>query len=312
MHSLNTLAGTLLSAIPFGVSIVDDNLNLLYVNQRIEQRVGAGATGRRCYDVYSDNHKQCPGCPVNANLHCRDGDSLEIEGMFGGRTIQITYTTVDLNGGRVLLEVMQDITQRKLAEDTVRQTLEALRVTSEKTVNALARMVERLDPYIAGHQRRVAMLACAIAREIGLSEEQISAIGVAGTLHDIGKIDMPVSILSKRARLSEIEIAIVKTHPRVGYDIVRTIPFPQSVAQIVLQHHERINGSGYPQGLTKDNILPEARVLAVADVVEAIVSPRPHRPDMGSREILDEISEKRGILYDPMAVDAYFRLFPEK
>ncbi|MGQ9513402.1 HD-GYP domain-containing protein, partial [Thermodesulfitimonas sp.] len=161
----------------------------------------------------------------------------------------------------------------------------------------------------AGHQRRVAQLACAIAQEMGLPPDQVVGLRVAGMLHDIGKIYVPAEILSKPGRISEYEFSIIKTHPEVGYDIVKEIEFPWPVAQIILQHHERLNGSGYPVGLRDKEILLEARILAVADVVEAMSS---HRPALGTAAALAEISEKSGLLYDPTVVNVCLRLFTEK
>jgi len=211
------------------------------------------------------------------------------------------------------LAVFTDITERKRAEEELRQSLERLQRTLEGTIHALASAVEMRDPYTAGHQRRVAQLACAIAKEMGLPEERISGVLLAGLIHDIGKINMPAEILSKPGRLNELEYGLVKTHSQAGYEILNgTIEFPWPVAQIVLQHHERMDGSGYPQGLKGEEILLEARVLAVADVVEAMVSYRPYRSARGVDQALREISQNRGILYDPEVVDACLKLFTEK
>lgn len=197
-------------------------------------------------------------------------------------------------------------------DEKLKQTLEKLRKAMGGIIEAMALMLETRDPYTAGHQRRVADLARAIATEMGLSEEQIDGIRTAGVIHDLGKIYVPAEILNRPGRLTPIEFALIKPHPQVGYDILKNIEFPWPVAQIVLQHHERLDGSGYPQGLPGDEILPEARVLAVADVVEAMASHRPYRPALGVDKALDEISSKKGIHFDPAAVDACLRLFREK
>lgn len=179
------------------------------------------------------------------------------------------------------------------------------------TVQAIAATVEMRDPYTAGHQRRVADLATGIAGEMNLSHEQIYAIHLAGIVHDLGKIAIPAEILSKPSRLNEMEYNFIKTHPRAGYDILKDIDFPWPIAQMVFQHHERMDGSGYPQGLKGEAILPEARILAVADVVEAIASHRPYRPGLGMETALEEIQSKRGMLYDAAVVDATLRLIRE-
>lgn len=208
--------------------------------------------------------------------------------------------------------IMCAITERKRAEEELRQSYERLQRILEETVGALSSAVEKRDPYTAGHQRRVALLACSIAREIGWSEKQIEGIRVSALLHDIGKIYVPAEILTKPGVLSEAEMGIIRVHPQAGYDILKMIEFPWPVAPITLQHHERMDGSGYPSGLKSPALILEARILAVADVVEAMCSHRPYRPARGVDEALKEISRNRGILYDGQVVDACLRLFSEK
>ena len=200
-------------------------------------------------------------------------------------------------------------TKHKRATKELQRSYDQLRNTFIATVNALASTVEMKDPYTAGHQQWVTRLACAIAKEMGLSKEQIEGIRMAGLIHDIGKINIPAEILTKPGHLSEIQYNMVKIHPQVGCDILREIKFPWPVAQIVLQHHERIDGSGYPQALSGDAIILEARILAVADTVEAMSSHRPYRAAHGIERALDEISRNRGTQYDPEVVDVCLRLF---
>lgn len=189
---------------------------------------------------------------------------------------------------------------------------EKLRKGLEDTVLAISAMVEMRDPYTAGHEQRVAELAAAIATEMGLPADRVYGIHLAGSIHDLGKIQVPAEILSKPGRLNEVEYRLVKQHPQIGYEILKNIEFPCPVAQMVLQHHERLDGSGYPRGLKGGEILPEARILSVADVVEAMASHRPYRPGIGLPAALEEIGRNRGVLYDPDAVDACLRLFREK
>jgi putative nucleotidyltransferase with HDIG domain len=205
--------------------------------------------------------------------------------------------------------VMTDFTARKQAEEELQRSYQQLRETFIETVNALASTVEMKDPYTAGHQRWATRLACAIAKELGLSEEQIEGIRMAGLIHDIGKINIPAEILSKPGQLSDIQYNIVKIHAQVGCDILREIKFPWPVAKIVLQHHERWDGSGYPEGLSGEEIILEARILAVADTVEAMSSHRPYRVAHGVERALSEISQNSGTLYDPAVVDACLTLF---
>ena len=208
--------------------------------------------------------------------------------------------------------IAHDITERKRAEEALRQSYTQLQRTLEGTVNVLVSAIELRDPYTAGHQRRVTQLACAIAKEMGLPEEQIEGLRMAGLIHDLGKITIPAEILSKPGQLSELEWGMIKAHSQIGYDILKNTEFPWPVARIVLQHHERVDGSGYPQGLPGEEIMLEARILAVADVVEAMASHRPYRPPRGLDKALEEISQHRGILYDPEVVDACLKLFTEK
>jgi PAS domain S-box-containing protein/putative nucleotidyltransferase with HDIG domain len=206
----------------------------------------------------------------------------------------------------------QDITQRKRAEEALKKSVESLKRTLDGTVDALSTTLEMRDPYTAGHQKRVALIACKIAEEMGLSEDQIEGIRVMGFLHDIGKIVVPAEILSKPGKINEYEFHIIKAHSQVGYDILKGIELPWPVALATIQHHERLDGSGYPQGLKGDQIILEARILAVADVLEAMASHRPYRPALGLDKALDEIAQKKGAVYDTEVVDACLRLFVDK
>ena len=176
-------------------------------------------------------------------------------------------------------------------------------------VDALAATSEKRDPYTAGHQKRVSQLATAIAVQMGLPHQQAEGIKIAALIHDIGKIGVPSDILSKPGRLSNVEYAIVRTHPEVAYDILRSIDFPWPIAVIVLQHHERMNGTGYPHGIPSERITMEARIIAVADVVEAMASHRPYRPATGIEAALKEIDDNKGVLYDGSVVEACLELF---
>ncbi len=208
--------------------------------------------------------------------------------------------------------IMRDITERKRAEEEARRGTEKLVKAMEDTIQAMAMIVEMRDPYTAGHQRRVTQLACAIAKEIGISEDRITGLRLAGIIHDIGKVRVPAEILTNPDGLSEAEFTMIKMHPVIGYEILKTIDLPWPISKIVHQHHERINGTGYPLGISGEDIILEARILAVADVVEAIASHRPYRPALGIDVALDEISKRRQKLYDPKVVDACIKLFRKK
>ena len=189
------------------------------------------------------------------------------------------------------------------------QYQERLRVSLEQTIEVIAETVDHRDPYTAGHQRRVADLCVAIAGKLGVSTERTEGLRLAASIHDLGKIGIPAEILAKPGRLSEHQSALIKEHVQIGYEIVKDVEFPWPIAQMILQHHERLDGSGYPQGLKADEIILESRILAVADVVEAMSSHRPYRPSMGIDEALDEVLSNRGTLYDPEVVEACVNLF---
>jgi len=213
-------------------------------------------------------------------------------------------THLSLEEMRLRLESQNELLGHQVAQKTaeIREILDA-------SIRSMALMAEIRDPYTAGHQQRVAQLACAIAEKMGLDPKTIEGIRIAGILHDVGKIRIPVSILSRSGRLLDAEFEMLKIHPRVSYDILKNIPFPWPVAQIVLQHHERLDGSGYPQGLKGEEILLEAKILAVADVTEANSSFRPYRPANGIEAALAKIAQKKGKQYDADAVTACQELF---
>jgi PAS domain S-box-containing protein/putative nucleotidyltransferase with HDIG domain len=191
--------------------------------------------------------------------------------------------------------ISHDITERKIAEEKLKQTLESLRRAVGTTIHVLASALESRDPYTAGHQVRVADIARAIATEIGLDKEIIEGIRMAGVIHDIGKLSIPTEILTKPTKLTSLEFSLIKEHAQLGYEMLKDIESPWPLANIVLQHHERMNGSGYPGNLKEDEILLESRILAVADVVEAMASHRPYRPSLGIEFALEEIEKNRGL-----------------
>ena len=210
-----------------------------------------------------------------------------------------------------VIVVFKDITNRKLAEEELANSYRKLRKTLNDAINTLVKVVEMRDPYTAGHQQRVAALAIAIANKLKLNDSRIEELRMAAVIHDIGKIYVPSDMLSKPGKLTDLEFEIIKTHARGGYEIVKSMDFPYVVAHAILQHHERLDGSGYPQGLKGDAIILEARILAVADVVEAMASHRPYRPGLGIDKALDEIQKNAGKFYDPEVADACIKLFKE-
>lgn len=234
----------------------------------------------------------------------QDGRAVVLE----SSAVPITDSTGRLAGYR---GINRDITERKKVEQELQRSLRRLEKTMESTIEAITTTIETRDPYTTGHQMRVTGLACAIAKVMEVPPTRIEGIRVAGLLHDIGKIAVPTEILSKPGKLNEVEYEMIKTHAKIGYNILKKIEFPWPVARTVLQHHERWNGSGYPYGVRGEDILLEARILAVADVMEAMSSHRPYRPSIGADRALDEIAVNSGLLYDPAVASACVAAFSE-
>jgi len=255
--------------------------------------------------------EDCPICKTYLN----GGDHRESNAMFwrkDGTGFPSEYvSTPILKNGQVtgVVVTFSDVSERKQAEEKLLKSHESLEKTLNNAINTMVKIVETRDPYTAGHQHRVAELATAIAMEMMFEETQIGQLRTAAVLHDIGKIYIPSDILSKPGKLSDLEFGLIKTHSQAGFDIVKGMDFPGAVAETILQHHERLDGSGYPNGLKADDTLMKAKILAVADVVEAMTSHRPYRPTLGINKALEEISKNRGRLYDPDVVDACMDLF---
>ncbi len=257
--------------------------------------------------------KKCPDKPfiiVSGTI----GEETAIDTIKNGATDYVLKQRLErlVPAIKRAMDEAAEIVKRKEAELKLQDSYDKLHKALVQTVNALSLAVETRDPYVAGHQIRVAKLAKTIGEELGLKPEKIEGINLAASLHDIGKINIPAGILSKPGKLNELEIALLKNHSKVGYDILKGIEFPWPLADIVYQHHEKIDGTGYPRGLIGDQILLEARILCVADVVEAMSSHRPYRPARGEEAAMEEIAARAGKEYDPDVVDACYRLFKEK
>ena len=263
-------------------------------------------SGRKCFHIYLNIYKTGkPEKVVDFDIIRKDGARRHVESSVS-LILDNAGTPIAFRG------IVRDVTERKQAEDALSKSFVRLRAALAATVGATAMMVETRDPYTAGHQRRVADLGRAIAEEMQLTDEQIEGVHMAGMVHDLGKISVPSEILSKPTRLTDLECRLIKTHPQAGYEILKDIEFPWPIARIVLEHHERMDGSGYPHGLKGDQALLESRILSVADVVEAMASHRPYRAGLGIEAALAEIEANRGILYDLFVVDACLKLFREK
>ena len=247
----------------------------------------------------------------------KDSSSLPLEAMGikkSGEVIHVEILAKTLFYEKEPMQALgiRDVTGREKTSKDIKERYETLTEVMEDTVKALATSVEFKDPFTAGHMQRVTRLACAIAEALGLSEERIQGLKVAASIHDVGKIGIPAEILSKPGELNEAERMIVEGHPKTGYDIVKNINFPWPVADIVLQHHERMDGSGYPSGLSGDKILMEARIIGVADVVEALSSRRAHRSAQENEGPIKELKKNKGTLYDPEVVNACLKIIQKK
>jgi len=263
------------------------------------------ATARRLYQIHNQVYRTGePGRLIDYEVIRKDGSRRHVQSSFT-LLYDEARTPVGFRG------IVRDNTAVKQLEKERLETLDRLRKSLGATINAMAVMVESRDPYTAGHQRRVADLARTVAKEMKLESNRIDGLRLAATIHDLGKIAIPAEILTKPTRLSDVEFMLVKTHSQAGFDILKDIDFPWPIARMVLEHHERIDGSGYPNHLKAGEILEESKILTVADVVEAIASHRPYRPALGIDVALSEISKGRGVLYDADVVDACLKLFNE-
>lgn len=236
---------------------------------------------------------------------CKDGSKIWVES-------KLTFLRDKNNKAVGILSIVRDITDRKEAESRLHQSLESLKKAVSTTIQVLVSALESRDPYTTGHQSRASDLACAITTEMGLDQDKIEGIRMASIIHDIGKLAVPTEILAKPGKLTDIEFLLIKQHSQTGYEMLKDVESPWPLAQIVHQHHERMNGTGYPKNLKGDEILLESRILAVADVVEAISSDRPYRPSLGIDFALEEIDKNKGILYDDVVANACLNLFREK
>ncbi len=305
---------------PDGVFISDLKDAILYANKKVEEITGysreelLGHSFLNLKILPSSNIARATDlAKINQSSKPTGPDEFELIRKDGGRIwVDISTTPITKQGIVAVIGFIRDITERKQSDEKIKRSFDRLQSAMQGTIRVMSMIVELRDPYTAGHQFRVTKLACAIAEEMKLPAEQIDGIRAAGIVHDIGKIHVPSEILSKPGHLSEVEFIMIKTHPKIGYDILKQIEFPWPVADIVLQHHERMDGSGYPSGTSGENICMEARILAVADVIEAIASHRPYRAGLGMVEALKEISQSKSNQYDSRVTEACLKLFNEK
>jgi PAS domain S-box-containing protein len=304
---------------PLGVCIVTAAGDTLFANKTILDLYGFDSLGElnktplknrhtpQSYADFQDRKKQ------RLNGTFPSGYEISIVRKNGEvRVLQVLRKEVLWDGANADQVLYLDITARKTAEERLNETLQHLRVAMASTIQVLGLTVEARDPYTAGHQHRTTVLAEAIGREMGLPPEKIEGLHLAGLVHDAGKISIPAEILSKPTKLTPGEYALVKTHAQRGYEILKDVVFPWPLAEIVRQHHERMDGSGYPRGLKGEEILMEARILSVSDTVEAMVSDRPYRPAQGVQMALAEVEKNKGTFYDAVVAETCLKLFRGK
>ena len=312
---------SIIASIKDGICILDLKLAIIMANPAVEQWYphALPLVGKKCYQVYFGYSEPCRPCPAQGVIITGEPQVETIarrgvRGEFLGWLEVHSFPWRDTPVGKIkgVINYIWDTTTQWRIEEESANTLSNLQKTLKGILGAITGILERKDPFTAGHQRRVVQIACGIAKQMQLPPNMGDGFQVMGFIHDIGKLFIPGEILHKPSRLSEYEFNIVKAHPQVAYDILKKIEFPWPVAQAVLQHHERLDGSGYPVGLSHKDIILEARILAVADVVEAMASPRPYRPTLGLAGALKEIQQNQDILYDRKVANACVTLFNEK
>ena len=313
----------MLETVDAHMTLVDRNLNILWANEMAKSIFGPDIEGKSCCEALYGKKEMCKrnssSCltqqafsssqPIKSHsikLKVKGGAMKYFEGT------AMVVSRDDFGHPSLVVKIYKDITKRRQAEEELQNNMRQMRKNLDGTIKAIARTVETRDAYTAGHQRRTTEIARAIAHEMGLPRPVIDGIRMAGVIHDLGKISIPAEILSKPGKISKSEMSLIKQHPQAGYEILKGIDFKWPVADIVLQHHERLNGSGYPYNLQDEQILLEAKILGVADVIDAMASHRPYRPALGIDDAFEEITKNKGITYEPDVVDASIELYKKK
>jgi PAS domain S-box-containing protein len=301
----------IVDAVSDGLIITDRHFTILFCNRAFFAMSGMAASdliGNRCHDIFSSDLCFTPNCPLTKltapdeqlvfddEAHCKNGAQAPW-------IVNISAFADDHGDIGGYVERFTDATAFRRVRQALSRSHDRLRRNMGAIIQAISTTIEKRDPYTAGHQRRVAKLCRAIATRMNFDWERIQGLRMAAAIHDLGKINIPSAILNKPGPISQHELAIIQMHPYTAYEILKDIQFPWPLAETIYQHHERLDGSGYPRQLKGDQILLEARILAVADVVESIASFRPYRPELGLRPALDEIASNKGVLYDASVVE---------
>jgi len=303
LHANEEFLSTVLRSMKEAVVVLDDAENIILVNPEAEKLLS-----RKSSELIGNNARKV------LTFESFEGEEIEF---FSGKVpaecyliakgkipVSINYSQVKGKNFHGWLVTMNDITERMQSRKELKESYERLEKTLMGTVRTISKITESRDSYTAAHQQHVAVISVEIAKQLGFSHDRLKWLYIAALLHDVGKVSVPSEILSKPTKLNHFEMELVKMHAETGYQILKDIPFPMKIAEIIRQHHERLDGSGYPYGLKGDEILLEARILAVADVLDAITNHRPYRPALGLEVALDELKKNRGKLYDPQVVDA--------
>jgi len=313
----DTVLNQVLNTASSGIAILDKNFNVLKMNEALSALLKISmedAVNQKCFNVLRGSLCNTSRCPLFQISNGRERLRIKVKKILPDGTaipFILTATPLRQKTGKLvgIIQNFESIRELEHSEEKQKGMLNKLQRTMDGAIRAMATIVETKDPYTSGHQEQVAQIASAIASKMGLSEEKVKGVWVAAFIHDIGKIYVPSEILSKPGRFTDAEFNMIKAHPEIGSRILKNIEFSWPVAEIVLQHHERMDGSGYPQGLTGDNILLEARILSVADVVDAMSSHRPYRPALGIKAALAEISSQKSKYFDPKVVKTCLNIY---
>ncbi len=303
-----------------GLMVTDQDFIIRFVNPafgRLTRKRVEQVAGRPCHDVFADPLCGTAGCPLTMMRHTPVEKSTHAEKhckLNNQAPWLVTVSPLFDSEGRFcgMIEKISDARELDRVQNELHSSQERMRKTMGAIIQAMSMTIEKRDPYTAGHQRRVAKLCRAIATDLGFSWGRVQGLRMAAAIHDLGKILIPAGILNKPGPMSEHEMGIIRMHPTTAYEILKGIQFPWPLAETIYQHHERLDGSGYPRGLRGDQILLEARILAVADVAESMAFFRPYRPSLGLQEALDELNDKKGILFDTQVAETCIVLFTQK